>query len=150
MACQPTISADDEIKPEWAGAEPRMAEGARAADLSTDRTGMSWAGVPGARCWRVMRRPNRTATRQTIAGLQATGRLEAVDQGVVGLARATADLFDEAIADPEERAYARAAIGRLHLAVLQTLTGKQVEDADAGLSEVIAALSAPMADAPDH
>jgi len=134
MARQPTISADDEIKPEWAGAEPRMAEGARAA----------------ARCWRVMRRPNRTATRQTIAGLQATGRLEDVDQGVVGLARATADLFDEAIADPEERAYARAAIGRLHLAVLQTLTGKQVEDADAGLSEVIAALSAPMADAPDH
>jgi hypothetical protein len=96
-----------------------------------------------------MRRPNRTATRRTIAALQATGRLELADEAMMGLARATADLFDEALADPEERAYARAAIGRLHLAALLALSGKAETDADTGISEVIAALSGPMVDAPE-
>jgi hypothetical protein len=96
-----------------------------------------------------VRRPNRTATRQTIEALTDTGRLERADQGMVGLARATADLFDEALADPEERAYARAAIGRLHLAALLALTGKVESDTDAGINEVIAALSGPMVDAPE-
>jgi hypothetical protein len=61
----------------------------------------------------------------------------------VGLARATADLLDEAIADPEQPAYARAAIGRLHLAALQCLLGKDVS-ADGGLDAVISALSTPL------
>jgi hypothetical protein len=91
-----------------------------------------------------VKRPNRTATGRAIAALKAGGRLEPVDDAVVGLARATADLLDEAIADPAEKAYAVAALGRLHLAAVMALTGKVAADADAGLSEVIAALSTPL------
>jgi hypothetical protein len=87
---------------------------------------------------------NRTATNKTIKGLAAGGRLEQVDQGLVGLATTTAELLDQAIEDPEEPTYAVAAMGRLHLAVLSALTGKENADADAGLTQVIAALSTPL------
>ena len=96
-----------------------------------------------------MRHPNRLATRRTINALSATGRLEQCDAALVGLAQATADLVDTALADPAAPAHARAAVGRLHLATLLALTGKVTADADAGLSEVIAALSAQMGDAPE-
>jgi hypothetical protein len=76
--------------------------------------------------------------------LGALGRLEQIDQGLVGLAATTAELLDQAIADPDEPTYAVAAMGRLHLAVLSALTGKQDADTDAGISEVIAALSTPL------
>jgi hypothetical protein len=92
----------------------------------------------------VLRHPNRTATRRSIAALRSGGRLEPVDDGVVGLAVTTADLLDAAIADPDEKAYAVAALGRLHLASLLALSGKVPADADAGLAEVIAALSTPL------
>ena len=91
-----------------------------------------------------MRHPNRTAVGRTIRALQATGRLELADAAVIGLARATADLLDAAIADPLEPAYARAALGRLHLSTVQALTGKGGADGDAALADVIAALSTPM------
>jgi hypothetical protein len=95
-----------------------------------------------------VRRLNRTSTGRTIRALKATGKLETVDEAIVGLARATADLLDEAIDDAGQPAYARAALGRLHLAALLALTGKDGGDADAGLNEVIAALSAPLGYAP--
>jgi hypothetical protein len=87
---------------------------------------------------------NRTATSKTIKGLAALGRLEQVDQGLVGLAATTAELLDAAIDDPEEPTYAVAAMGRLHLAVLSALTGKEDADTDAGLASVIQALSTPL------
>ena len=82
--------------------------------------------------------------RRTIRALDTTGQLEQVDAAIVGLVRATADLLDEAIGNPDEPAYARAALGRLHLAVVQTLTGKGAADGDAALDAVIAALSTPV------
>ena len=91
-----------------------------------------------------MRHPNRLATRRTVAALRSGGRLEGADDGVVGLALSTADLLDAAIGDPEEKAYAVAALGRLHLAALVALSGKVPADADVGLAEVIAALSTPL------
>ena len=91
-----------------------------------------------------MHHPNRLATRRTVAALRSGGRLEGADDGVVGLALSTADLLDAAIGDPEEKAYAVAALGRLHLAALVALSGKVPADADVGLAEVIAALSTPM------
>jgi hypothetical protein len=86
---------------------------------------------------------NRTATNKTIRGLAAGGRLEQVDEGLVGLARATADLLDAAMADPDEATYAVAALGRLHLATLSALTGKEDAGGDGGLAEIVAALSTP-------
>jgi hypothetical protein len=91
-----------------------------------------------------VRRRNRDATERTIRALARGGRLEPVDDAMVGLVRATAQLLDHAIGDPEEKTYAVAALGRLHLAALMALTGKEDADVDAGLSEVIAALSTPM------
>ena len=92
----------------------------------------------------MMQHKNRLATKKTVEAMRAGGRLEPVDQALVGLATATADLLDAAIADPEEPTYAVAALGRLHLATLNALTGKEDTDVDAGLSSVIAALSTPM------
>ena len=91
-----------------------------------------------------VRRPNRTATRRTIRALRVGGRLVEVDEAMIGLAVATADLLDEAISDPEEKTYAVAALGRLHLATILALQGREGSDSDIGLSEVIAALSTPM------
>jgi hypothetical protein len=97
-----------------------------------------------------VRRPNRTSTRRAVTALRNGGRLAEADEGVIGLATATADLFDEAIADPEEKTYAVAAIGRLHLSALMALQGRDTPDVDAGLSEVIAALSTPLGYAGDR
>jgi hypothetical protein len=69
---------------------------------------------------------------------------------MIGLTKATADLLDQAIADPEEKAYAVAALGRLHLSALMALLGRETGDADIGLSEVIAALSTPLGYAGDR
>jgi hypothetical protein len=91
-----------------------------------------------------VRRANRIATRRSIAALRSGGRLEPADDGVVGLAVTTADLLDAALDDPDEKAYAVAALGRLHLAALLALSGKVPADADAGLADVIAALSTPL------
>jgi hypothetical protein len=88
-----------------------------------------------------VRRRNTDATERTIKALARGGRLEPVDDAMVGLARATAQLLDQAIGDPEEKTYAVAALGRLHLATLMALTGREDADVDAGIAEVIAALS---------
>jgi hypothetical protein len=90
-----------------------------------------------------VRRANRNATRATITALQAGGRLEGIDTALVGLARVTADMLDEAMAD-DEKSYALAALGRLHLQTVLALTGKDSGTGDAGLAEIIAALSTPL------
>src|SRR6516225_7003937 len=98
----------------------------------------------------MVRHRNRLATKKTISAMAAGGRLEGVDEGLVGLALTTADLFDGVLDDPDEAAYARAAVGRLHLATLSALVGKEEASADAGISEVIAALSTPLGYATDQ
>jgi hypothetical protein len=95
----------------------------------------------------MVRRPNRTATRRSIAALSAGGRLEDADAALVGLARSTADLLDEGI-DAGEKGYAVAQLARVHLSTVLALLGGRDTDVDAGLSEVIAALSSPLVDAP--
>jgi len=91
-----------------------------------------------------VRRRNSDATERTIKALSKGGRLEPVDDAMVGLARATAQLLDHAIGDPDEPTYARAAVVRAHLAALVALTGKETADVDAGIAEVVAALSTPL------
>jgi hypothetical protein len=90
-----------------------------------------------------VRRANRSATRKTIVAMQAGGRLEGIDAALVGLARVTADMLDEALAD-DEKGYALAGLGRLHLQTVLALTGKDAGTGDAGLAEIIAALSTPL------
>jgi len=96
-----------------------------------------------------MQHKNRLATKKTVVAMRAGGRLEPIDSGIVGLASATADLLDAAIADPDEPTYAVAALGRLHLATLTALVGKEEASVDAGLAEVIATLSTPLGYAED-
>ena len=98
----------------------------------------------------MMRHRNRAATNKTVRAMAAGGRLEGIDQGLVGLAQTTADLFDAALDDPDEPTYARAAVGRLHLAALTALVGKEEAGVDTGISEVIAALSTPLGYATDQ
>jgi hypothetical protein len=98
----------------------------------------------------MMRHKNRLATNKTVRAMAAGGRLEGVDEGLVGLAQTTADLFDAALADPDEPTYARAAVGRLHLAALTALVGKEEASADAGIAEIIGALSTPLGYATDQ
>ena len=76
--------------------------------------------------------------------MRAGGRLEGVDEAAVATAMTTAELLDDVIANPDEPTYARAAVVRAHLAALVALTGKETADVDAGLAEVVAALSTPL------
>jgi hypothetical protein len=92
----------------------------------------------------IVRYRNRAATKKTVAAMRAGGRLEGIDEAAVAAALTSAELLDDAMSDPEQPTYARAAAVRAHLAALMTLTGKEVADVDAGLTQVIAALSTPL------
>jgi hypothetical protein len=73
--------------------------------------------------------------------------LERCDEGLIGLARCSADALDQALAY-EGKAYAVAQAGRWHLMVLQALLGRPEEQGDSAYAEIIAALAAPMGYAP--
>jgi hypothetical protein len=94
---------------------------------------------------------NRRGTGTAIRALGDLGRLERVDQGLVDMARATADLFDRSIASGE-KTYATAAAGRLHLTVLLALMGRfpesAADDADATTLLLDFLKAAPLTDAP--
>jgi hypothetical protein len=86
---------------------------------------------------------NRRGTGAALKALQAGGQLEGVDEGLVAMARATADLFDGAIRSGEKH-YAIAAIGRLHLSVLLAVMGRMPEPVDSdGSAELLAFLNSP-------
>jgi hypothetical protein len=97
-----------------------------------------------------MRHTNRLATKRTVKAMAAGGRLEPVDEAAVAAALTSADLLDASTADPDQPTYAKAAAIRAHLAALATLTGKEVVSADAGLAEVISALSTPAGYPPEQ
>jgi hypothetical protein len=80
-----------------------------------------------------------------IAALHRLERFEAVDEGLAGMARATADLLDEAIAG-EQKLYAIAAAGRLHLSVTLALLHRfpvEQPGEDDGISELLGVLQDP-------
>jgi hypothetical protein len=83
----------------------------------------------------------------TLAALSQSERFEPPDESLAALARSTADLFDSAIADPTQKLYAVAAIGRLHLAVLQARvhqsSDRVTNDEDAVVNELLAYLRSP-------
>jgi hypothetical protein len=91
-----------------------------------------------------MKHPNRLATNRTVRAMRAGGRLEPIDAAAIAAAQTTADLLDQAIVDGEMKGYEVAALGRLHLAALLALIGKEADDVDEGIAAVIAALSTPM------
>ena len=93
---------------------------------------------------RAKRGPNRSAAEDTIRALKAGGRIETADRSLIALLQTTADLLDAAITSTDEAAYSRAALGRLHLATIQTLTGKGTADSDSSYDALIGALSTPL------
>jgi hypothetical protein len=95
---------------------------------------------------------NRRGTGSALRALQASEQLGKVDEGLVAMARATAELFDDAIRSGAKH-YAIAAIGRLHLATLLAVMGRMPEQPpDEDLGELLRILtetpSGPMGDAP--
>jgi hypothetical protein len=87
-------------------------------------------------------RRQRRAVGQAIAALKAGGVLERSDEGVCALARASAELVDEALAYRDQKLYAISNMMRTHLMIVEALRSRAAEaPADQGLMDVIAALS---------
>jgi hypothetical protein len=79
-----------------------------------------------------------------VVALRQTGRLESVDAATVALARTLAAALD--MVDPVEYPAQAASLARVQLSTLKSLRGAPV-DADDGLTDLVAALQAPMGDA---
>jgi len=90
---------------------------------------------------------NQAAVERTITGLRNLGRLEPVDDATVALTRTLADAMDRV--DPTTYPAQLASLARAQLASLRMLRGASEDDSDSGLSDIIAALSSPMGDAPE-
>jgi hypothetical protein len=88
------------------------------------------------------------ATSRTIAALKTTGKLERCDEGLLSLARCSADVLDDAI-NYGEKLYSVAAAGRWHLAVLQTLLGRVPAEPEDDLAALLASMSTMTGDAPE-
>ena len=89
-------------------------------------------------------RRQRRAVGQAIAALKAGGLLERSDEGVCALARASAELVDEALAYRDQKLYAISNMMRTHLLIVEALRSRAGEaPADQGLMDVIAALAMP-------
>jgi hypothetical protein len=88
---------------------------------------------------------NTTGLERTIAALRATGRIEGADAATLSLGRTVAERLDR---EPDSAKLA--SLGRVQLSVLRTLRGLDDDDRTAGsLDDLLAALSAPMGDAPE-
>jgi hypothetical protein len=97
---------------------------------------------PGGSSWR-----NRRATERTITALRRGGRLEEVDAAAVALARHLALALDEV--DGAKLPAQTASLARVQLAALRTLRGiDDGSERDADVGELLAMLSAPVADPP--
>jgi hypothetical protein len=76
--------------------------------------------------------------------LKAGGLLEKSDEAVCALARASAELVDEALAYRDQKLYAISNMMRTHLQIIEALRSRQESaPVDQGLLDVIAALSTP-------
>lgn len=83
---------------------------------------------------------NRAAFEHTVTALRAAGRLEAIDAALVAVGRTLAAELDD-LDGSSQTAWA-------YLAVIKQLRGA-ADDTDAGLADLVAALSAPLGDAPE-
>jgi P27 family predicted phage terminase small subunit len=96
-----------------------------------------------SRGWR-----NQAATERTITALRRGGRLEEVDAAAAALARHLARALDSI--DPGRNPAATASIARAQLQALRSLRGiDDTERDDPGISDLLAALSAPVGDETD-
>lgn len=76
---------------------------------------------------------------QTIRAMRDTGRIEAVDEAILALARVAADELDDACHDPDESRYTRATLIGRYASVLDTLVADDGPDLDpGGLGELFA------------
>jgi hypothetical protein len=90
---------------------------------------------------------NRRATERTITALRRGGRLEEVDSAAIALARHLALALDEV--DAAVLPAQTASLARVQLAALRTLRGiDDGSERDADVGELLAMLSAPVADPP--
>jgi hypothetical protein len=85
---------------------------------------------------------NAAAFERTVTALRNGGRLEAVDAALVAAGRTMAQIMDAAEEPVVPVTWA-------YLSILRELRGVVTPDADEGLGQLIAALSAPMGDAPE-
>jgi hypothetical protein len=74
----------------------------------------------------------------TVRALRTTGRLEAVDAGLLALARVAADELDAACRDDDESRYTRATLIGRYAAVLDSLVNRDPGDDLADLADLFA------------
>jgi hypothetical protein len=87
-------------------------------------------------------RRQRRAVGQAISALKAGGVLERSDEGVCALARASAEILDDALAYGDVKAYALSNLMRTHLLIVEALRSRaESAPVDQGLMDVIAAMS---------
>ncbi len=91
------------------------------------------------RAWR-----NSAATERTITALRNTGKLEEADSATTALTRHLARALDQV--DPARFPAQVASLARVQLNALRQLRGLDQEDSGGDLTELLAALSAPMGD----
>jgi hypothetical protein len=86
---------------------------------------------------------NHAAFERTLAALRTGGRLEPIDAALVAVGRTLATELDDPDSVSSQTAWA-------YLAVLKTLRGSADDTDDTvGLADLVAALSAPLGDAPE-
>jgi hypothetical protein len=85
------------------------------------------------------KRSNSAAVNRTIRELRKTRHIEAVDDAAAETCRYTAKALDQLPSNTS--AASKASLVRAHLSALKLLRGDDSTDVDAGISEIIAALS---------
>jgi hypothetical protein len=93
------------------------------------------------------RGPNARAVGTTVAALRRAGRLEKSDAALVALLRLTAGQLDQA-EDMAVSPAAVASLARAHLSALVRLSGGRDDGPNDAFDDLLAALSAPVVDAP--
>ena len=90
----------------------------------------------------------RRAVDQQLRAQRATGQLEPVDDGLIGLARTLADTLDAEVSDPDGSRFTVGALAGRLLPVLLELRGERRDSAsDVGYDAELAALVAALRDA---
>ena len=74
----------------------------------------------------------------TVRAMRATGRLEAIDAGLLALARVAADELDDACRDVDESRYTRATLIGRYATVLDALVHRDPGDDLADLADLFA------------
>lgn len=112
-----------------------------------DRAGTPLPGMATGAQQRAVARVRR-AVDQQLAAQRAMGQIEAVDAGMIGLARTLADAIDAEALDPDGSRFTVGALSGRLLPVLLELRGERRDAAsDLGYDEELARLAATIRDA---